>query len=105
MAFVALCLPPNGRVVTRRDCVPIFRSDRASDIARVAKTFPNPGESSTRDALPDVKQRGDPMTARQLTPEQRKRVKSKRQELRRKKRELREIRSEALATKDWAERT
>jgi hypothetical protein len=74
-------------------------------MTRDAKAFPNPEDGSTRGALPDVEQRGDPKTARQLTPEQRKGVKSKRQELRRKKRELREIRSEALAAEDWAERT
>jgi hypothetical protein len=74
--------------------LPIFRSDKASDIARNVKAFFNP----EGDAAPDTGRHEDPKNAR------RRRISEQREMLKSKRQELRKIRNETLAAKDGAER-
>ncbi len=79
--------------------MPIFRFNKAFDIARDVKALLNPQGGITCDAAPDAEQHEDqaknPKNARRRTPEQRKKLERKRQELSQITKELRRAKREA----------
>ena len=81
--------------------MPIFRFDKASDIARHVKAFLKPEDGNTRSAVPNVERHENPKTAQLRASEHKKRLRS---EIKSKRLELSEARKRAHAAEEWAER-
>jgi hypothetical protein len=81
--------------------LPIFRFDKAFDIARNVKAFLNPEDGNTRSAVPAVEQHDNPKAAQLRASEHKKRLRS---EIKSKRLELSQTRKKAHAATDWAER-